>query len=337
MAEPGLSLTVEELRNQLCFYMGHGLSYSTGPTDDQKTMVDFVIKRGLRQFYTPPPLKEAPSGHNWSFLRKTAEMQTTAPYTTGPVSGVTAGVVTFSGGADLPTWTQDGELTYLGTTYTIASRNSSTELTLDDTSVTDATADRNYSLERQLYDLPDDFGGIRGDLTYLPNITSLTIRVVDESATLVARQRNGSNTGKPEVVSVVVKDGSYDSSTPDFPTRFQLKFTPTPDGILTIKYQYDINPDGPISGDDDNDELYGGLKHGETILASCLAVAEQYQAQPGLTGFGSIFIVRLAASIVLDRKAIAPEYFGLNGDMSDIHTGLSRRSDINVTYDDVLY
>ena len=91
---------------------------------------------------------------------------------TGTVT-VAAGVVTLSGGT-FPSWLNgnatDGELTVSGTNYTVASYQSSSQITLDDTSLTVASASA-YSVQRVKYAAPDDFGGLDGVFTY-PSSTS---------------------------------------------------------------------------------------------------------------------------------------------------------------------
>lgn len=69
---------------------------------------------------------------------------TSTPYTTGTI-GIAAGVVTLSGGT-WPNWAANGRLTVSGTTYTVNTRDSNTQLTLTNLSVT-VTAGTSYSLE----------------------------------------------------------------------------------------------------------------------------------------------------------------------------------------------
>lgn len=67
------------------------------------------------------------------------------PYTTGTVS-ITLGVVTLTGGT-WPTWAADARITVAGTIYTVASRQSGTQITLVDLTVTGISG-ATYSLVR---------------------------------------------------------------------------------------------------------------------------------------------------------------------------------------------
>lgn len=80
--------------------------------------------------------------------------------------------------------------------------------------------------------------------------------------------------------------------------RWEVLFYPTPNDDRTLHYRYSVAPP-PISAD--RKWPYGGKQHAETILQSCLAVAEEREtkAQGPAT---ARFMERLAASIQLDMQ-----------------------------------
>lgn len=67
MAESTLSLTRNDLRNNVGFYLGFGADYTAYSTANLAT-VDRVIDAGLRGFYEPPPLPGEKVSHVWSFM-----------------------------------------------------------------------------------------------------------------------------------------------------------------------------------------------------------------------------------------------------------------------------
>ena len=79
--------------------------------------------------------------------------------------------------------------------------------------------------------------------------------------------------------------------------------------------------------------------HGETIIASCLAVAEQMIDEFNNPGKNQArFIERLAASISYDRRNMLPDGFGYNADNSDRQSQFPSRRRIQVvTRNNVTY
>jgi len=68
MAESGLSLTRNDLRNAVGFYAGFGLDYSAYAAD-QLAITDKIIDIGSRKFYHPPPIPGEKTTHTWSFMQ----------------------------------------------------------------------------------------------------------------------------------------------------------------------------------------------------------------------------------------------------------------------------
>ena len=323
MAESTLNSNYHDLRREVGGYLGFGRVPSDfAPADAE--LVESIIKSGTRQLYFPPPIMGG-IPHQWTFLRPTTTLTTTAPYTTGTVA-IASGVVTLTTGT-FPSWAADGELKAGGSTYTIATRDSDTQVTLDDTSV--ALAGTNtYSLNRPTYDLPDSFGTMVGTMTYSPGISATqSIDRVGENQMRGMRQRSDLNEAKPSHVAITPK-----AKTTSAGTRFSAQFYPTPDAEYVLTYKFTALPD-KLTVDDLY--AYGGAAHGETLLESCLAVAEsRMEAEPGV--HAARFMERLMASIAYDQS-LAAETLGLMGDNSDGSEWPAHRSDGRVTFKGVQY
>jgi hypothetical protein len=165
--------------------------------------------------------------------------------------------------------------------------------------------------------LPDDFGGFSGQVTLSGDtIRAFAIRHVGEGAIREQFALSPGRTGVPTFVAEVpVKGTSIDKG-----QRWKLSFFPGADQEYTIQVPYRIIPNALTSA---NPWVYGGEPHHETVLESCLAIAEE-RLDDLMNGPHSVkFRERLAASITRDRLN-RPQFIGYNGDNSDARwTGLA--------------
>lgn len=170
------------------------------------------------------------------------------------------------------------------------------------------------------YDLPDDFGGIDGDLTYQPSVSVEPVVIVGEAAIRTLRQKDA-KTGNPTHAAIRPKstDGSLRQ-------QFEAIFWPIPSADVNLQYSYYILPQALTV---DKPYPYGSKAHGETILQSCLSIAEQ-RLDDDKSIHWEKFLERLAASIQYDRKSNNLEFLGYNGDNSD-GSGWDRKRTTNVT------
>lgn len=157
------------------------------------------------------------------------------------------------------------------------------------------------------YTLPDNFGAVIGEMTFATTDYGVTpLKQVSEQSIRDMRQGGTPLTGYPRYYSV--QGGATAGSTGQ---RFTLSLYPTPNAVYTLTYRYAVLMDAITSG---SPYPMGGEMHAETILESCLAIAEQRMDDE--TGLHTAkFKERLAASIAADRQ-LAPKYFGYNGDRS---------------------
>lgn len=159
------------------------------------------------------------------------------------------------------------------------------------------------------YPLPDDFGGFEGYMTYSPNASApQQVKRVGIGEVRRQQQLSPGLTQKPWMYAEfpLPTDGVQGQ-------RFGVSFFPVPDAVYVLTYRSNLLV-APLSNA--GPWPYGGMQHGETILAACLAAAELHlNDQPGpLT---ADFKERLAASVAADARTHRPEYLGYNADRSD--------------------
>lgn len=221
MAEPTLSVTLDELRREVARFLSFGRDHS-GLNATQREDVDSIIRRGLRQFYQPPPVPGHAS-HQWTFLRPVA------------------------------------------TVATVAGQES--------------------------YPLSDDFGGMMGS-----SLTNASHSLVPGPSFVSDYHYRSFAEGSAVRSGLPVHATVRPRTT--LPTRHDLWLFPVPDRALVLQYQYVVAQDAVTA------ELArpaGAAMHGETILSSCLAIAEEYVVSP-TTQYRQLFRERLASSISLDRS-----------------------------------
>jgi hypothetical protein len=157
------------------------------------------------------------------------------------------------------------------------------------------------------YDLPDNFGSMVGAFTWGAESGKARIIVCPEGQVEAARSMSD-RTGTP--THVAVRPKTSDGTTGQ---RFEAIFYPTPESNDTLYYRYYVKKDA-LS------ESYpypvGGPEHAETLLESCLAVAES-QKDDEMGIHRQAFMDLLRASITHDQSIAAPEHYGYNRDDSD--------------------
>jgi hypothetical protein len=180
--------------------------------------------------------------------------------------------------------------------------------------------------------LPDDYGSFEGQITistpagnqYWP------VNLVGIGQVYAAQARKPTTTGRPEICCEEPVKGT----SPTQGQRFQLRFWPAADTAYTLQFQYYLLPEA-LSGS--SPFTYGGMAHAETILESCLAIAEQ-RLDDSSTVHSMKFQERLLASIGVDRRS-KPQTLGYNRDQSDcFNRGRNRVYGQNgITYKGVQY
>ena len=174
------------------------------------------------------------------------------------------------------------------------------------------------------YTLPDDFGGIIGCFHW--DTSNLWPAIEERTPQQILEMRQGSTTtGRPLYFAIRPR---YSDGTSG--QRFEAIFYPTPDAAYTLTYHYvalllKLSASYPYP--------FGGMAHAETILESCLAIAEE-RMDDAKAVHAQKWIERLVASVNSDRRR-APEFMGYNGDRSS--TSKSVRPSYYVTVNSVQY
>jgi len=306
--ESTLSSQYSDLQKAIGHSYGIGMDTDNW-TENQTSIVDMIIKKGLRQFYFPPRVYEGEAPHEWGFLKPTVTLDTVGSYSTGTIA-ITNGetTVTLSDGT-WPSWAYThGTLVVDNTEYSIASRDSDTELTLSSAWSEDTITEDDYTLRHNgNYDLPDDYGGIEGNMTFEPSEFKPGIRIVGEGR--IRSLRSGQTTRQyPRYAAIRPKttDGTGGQ-------RFEVLFFPIPNDAYALSYKKLILASALTAV---TKYPYGGAMHAETIEASCLAALELQEDEQRGPKYQH-FMERLAASIQIDKKSNSADYFGYIGDNSD--------------------
>jgi len=311
-----LEVTIDDIRDEV----GRALGYGRNSSEDD---VIACVKRGMRQFYTPEPLQGERVGHRWSFLRSIETLNTHAPSSAATVTipsndtdrvNITTGSLLTTDALSI----SHLSLVNGGTTtkHLVSTVADTTTLDLAEAAGFTGTGISCTVHYNGTYALPADFAGIEGPLTYDtfygtdPNIADQTIEVTSEAKLRDMMQYLEDRDDKPRVAAVF--STGADGTTG---TSHRIAFFPIPDATYVLKYKMINEPQYSLTG-----KPLGGPLHGETILASCLAVAEQFFLPNSPHGYAATYRRRLAASIELDRQAIRSETLGYNADPSEFGT-----------------
>jgi hypothetical protein len=238
--------------------VGHELfGIRSGFSADQTVDILQCIRDGLHYVYT---------AHDWSFFKPVEDISTTAPYATGTVT-IAAGVVTLTGGT-FPSWAADGILKVSNDYYSISLRNSGTSLTLDDTSVTVASATA-FSLGRPEVPLDDSFEAIANDshLTYYPGQNEC-YPPLQQRHDQHLRTMQQANPYYERPVFYSVRTVEFD---PTVGSRKRLAFYPTPDAAYVMRVPMILRP---TMIDDTNQYPVGGETLAQLIVQACLMSVE---------------------------------------------------------------
>lgn len=154
--------------------------------------------------------------------------------------------------------------------------------------------------------LPEDFHGFTGELTIEQDTGSnLPIRLGNDSQMAMERQKAPTRTGRPLLAVIRTRKGD--------PAHYDLDLWPKTDAEYVLVGLYNLSPEALT---DASPIAYGGAIHRETLLQSCLAVAEERWDRVNKGPQFNAFMMMLAASIRKDRE-LKPMYYGYDADKSD--------------------
>lgn len=143
--------------------------------------------------------------------------------------------------------------------------------------------------------LPEDFGGVLGGVfNATTSVCPYQLQPRDKSWIDLEFVRSSSQTGAPRYFAVRAQAAVRDTAE----QREELYVFPEADAAYTLRVSYYLVP---AATDGTHQHCYGGRAHAQTILESCLAVAEQ-RLNAKVREHTAAFAQRLAASIGLDRR-----------------------------------
>lgn len=167
--------------------------------------------------------------------------------------------------------------------------------------------------------MPEDFGGFEGQISVTSGNSTRPwpINLFNEGQVVQAYAKTPTASGPPIMAALRPLKGTGDKRG----QRYDLYVYPLTDQAYTLLFAYYLLAEA-LSGT--RPYAYGGMSHVETILESCLAIAEQ-RLDDASTVHTAKFMERLAASISSDRRNKA-QTLGYNRDRSDeVHSQWDRR------------
>ena len=285
----------------LAVELGRVMDIAANPslwTWSEQEAVRSAINRGVLEVLKPAVTgNPRHRGHRWSFMSAFQTLTTSAPYGTGTVT-IVDGVVTLAGGT-WPDWAAQGTLNIAGVMYFVASRESGTQITLEDTSV-DVAAGTTYTLGRERYALPSHLSALEPALfTFQAGQGYEPARIVH--ADDINRYRQcGWNTNYPMYVSLVTSVLNASAV-----TSRHIRLWPVPNAVYVMNYRVKFLP----TMIDDGQFPPGGIEHANLYLAAAKAAHDpQYQQE---------FLAQLAGSIDQDQESHQSAPLGENADHSD--------------------
>jgi hypothetical protein len=249
-----MAITYRSLKERVGHYL---FGIRSNFTVDQLADIDDCIVDGLQRVY---------AFHDWSFFRPVVDITTTAPYATGTIA-VSSGVVTLTGGS-FPSWAADGVLHINGISYPVASRTSSSVVTISNTSLTVA-AGTSYKIGRPEVPMPAEFQSVANDseLAYYPDDIACYPSVVQRGDQVIRKFEQESRTfDRPVFYSV--RTERFD---PAVGSRKVLAFYPTPDKAYTMRVPMVLRQ---LMLTSDGQQPVGGEVLSQVITEACLASAE---------------------------------------------------------------
>lgn len=170
-------------------------------------------------------------------------------------------------------------------------------------------ANINLQANVYVYDLPLDFGGMDAPMTYAPgtNVIYPPVEIIGEQQIRRLLQSTTQADGRPVKGAIRQKKDPQTGG-----TRYEIIFWPVPDAAYELHYRYRVSPD------DNLEVIHGGQAHMQTIIESCLGVAESMLRRRERR-HEQLFMERLLASISYDQQLASPKSLGYNRDNSDGH------------------
>lgn len=238
---------------------------------------------------------------NWTFYYQRGRILTSASYSTGTVAfDYTGGAVerqlTLTSGT-WPTWAADGVVWISNVPYTVSSRISSTVLQLTHSgNPGEDVASTEYSISRESYTLPVDFGAM-GEIAVMGQNTGIYYVKPDEFITI---QSNDNSTGLPCRYTL--------TGDPRRLGAMVIRFQPMPNAVYAVDFSYrrqarrlgiDLYSTGTVSTTSGLTTLSGtGTSWNSHMVGSVIRFAQDASGDvpTGLSGASPFYLERTIAS-----------------------------------------
>ena len=332
MAQSTLLISFTELETEIGRFLGYPRSTASWSANQ---VLDFaaILKQGMRQFYFPQPtavqVAQGQKAHRWSFLRPQAQLTiwddvVAADAITASTATYASPVTTITASDDVFYPSMEEKTIVFGTSgnsFVIDSYVSATVVKVTG----DASAEDGNVItidSGDTFTLPWDFGALSGDGSFAYHRDSAHVQPIALTSDANIRQlRMGSvSSGTPYLAAItpLSTDGSQGQ-------RHVVQFHPPPSDVFVLTYRYHILPNALV--DTTAEYPYGSVAHSQTILASCLAVAEVREKDDATATQQARFANLLQGSIDHDRQyGESAIELGYNGDGSDGDAGESQRN-----------
>jgi hypothetical protein len=319
MAESTLQLTWTEIETEVARFLAFDRTEGNW-TANQVLDMEAIIKRGARQFYFPARTNPEEMAHRWSFLRPADTLTiwddviaddaitvSVASYS-DPVTTITASDDVFYESMEEKTMAFDEN----SNTYVIDEYVSATQVKVTG----DASGETGNTItidSEDFFTLPWNYGGMAGDGKFTYDVDENTLNHIDVTSDVRIRQlrQHDISTGSPWLCAIVPMTTAGTQG-----QRWQAMFHQPPNEVFVLHYRYYLLPDALV--DTSLEYPYGSVPHSETLLESCLAIAEVREKNSATVFHQNRFAVLLQASIDHDRSlSEAVQFYGYNGDDSD--------------------
>lgn len=293
MAESTAALKFDDLMAITAERAGYGYlaDVAAGLSAAQETEVELYVAEGYREFLL---------SYHWSFTKPTGTSVLWAT-TTGRVSGqgvynspstliVAAGFYPTMIGQSLV-------FDDSGTGYTITAYKSSSQVYVSGDASSELSNDTFTVTADGSYRLPDDFGGLLGDVFYQADEGRWIPLGNTGVAELLHLLQMSTGTGRPTACAVDPQTLPT-AGTEATGQRFNLIAWRIPASNYTVKYQYQVLPPTLIA----DGYPYGGTRHAETIKYACLAAMERGKLQLPAGPYQRQFDRLLGLSIKADQR-----------------------------------
>jgi len=287
-----------------------------------------IIKNAHTMLMHPPEVQvggRSIAGYKWDWLSPLDTLNTIVEDDTGTAS-VINGDKTVTAGVGLliwPTWSAGATIVItdaLGVDHSFTVDSIGIPITIELTEAWDGLTAFNLDYEihyhPDVYDLPDDFGGLVGNRISIISVASPTnylqpvlVRTLDE---VLPYYLQDWNPGTPRYavimpVPLVVATGQ----------RWQIGLWPPPDGEYSLGFRYNVNLDAITAAE----YSAGGPLVAMALKKCCLAQAELL-VSGGAPGVYYGQAMQALAGAIAHDMANRPRNLGYNGDASDVNAVL---------------